>query len=99
MEILVLIVTFIILIGIGVPVAWSIGLSSLFTLFISIPFIPSVTTVAQRMATGIDSFTLLAIPFFVLAGPEYAAPGRTPTPACRLDRARATTLCTQVARA
>ncbi len=29
---------------------------------------PAVTTVAQQMATGLDSFTLLAIPFFVLAG-------------------------------
>ena len=28
----------------------------------------ALTTVAQRMATGLDSFTLLAIPFFVLAG-------------------------------
>jgi len=29
---------------------------------------PAVTTVAQRMATGLDSFALLAIPFFILAG-------------------------------
>ena len=29
---------------------------------------PSLTTVSQRMATGIDSFALLAIPFFILAG-------------------------------
>lgn len=29
---------------------------------------PGITTVAQRMTTGIDSFALLAIPFFVLAG-------------------------------
>jgi tripartite ATP-independent transporter DctM subunit len=29
---------------------------------------PAVTTTAHRMATGLDSFALLAIPFFILAG-------------------------------
>lgn len=67
-EILILIISFIILLAIGVPIAWSIGLSSLFTLVVSIDTIPAFTTLAQRMATGLDSFTLLAIPFFILAG-------------------------------
>jgi len=68
MEVLILVLTFLILIGIGVPIAWSIGLSSVFTMLVSIPTISAFTTVAQRMATGLDSFALLAIPFFVLAG-------------------------------
>jgi tripartite ATP-independent transporter DctM subunit len=68
MEVLILVFTFIILLCIGVPIAWSIGLSSIFTMLVSIPTIPAFTTVAQRMATGLDSFALLAIPFFVLAG-------------------------------
>ncbi len=68
MEILILVLTFIVLLAIGVPIAWSIGLSSIFTMLVSIPALPAVTTVAQRMATGLDSFALLAIPFFVLAG-------------------------------
>lgn len=68
MEILILVLSFVILLGLGVPVAWSIGVSTLLTMFVSIPFMPAVTTVAQQMATGLDSFTLLAIPFFVLAG-------------------------------
>ena len=68
MEVLVLVLTFVILIGIGVPIAWSIGLSSICTMLLSIPTLPALTTVAQRMATGLDSFALLAIPFFVLAG-------------------------------
>ncbi len=68
MEILILVLSFIILLGIGVPIAWSIGLSSIFTMLVSIPAIPAFTTVAQRMATGLDSFALLAIPFFILAG-------------------------------
>jgi tripartite ATP-independent transporter DctM subunit len=35
---------------------------------VSVAVIPSATTIAQRMGTGLDSFALLAIPFFVLAG-------------------------------
>ena len=68
MEIFILVLSFIILLGIGVPIAWSIGLSSILTMLISIPALPAFTTVAQRMATGLDSFSLLAIPFFILAG-------------------------------
>lgn len=68
MEVFILVISFIILLGIGIPIAWSIGLSSLFTMLVSIPAIPAFTTIAQRMATGLDSFSLLAIPFFILAG-------------------------------
>lgn len=68
MEVLILILTFVVLLGVGVPVAWSIGLSSIFTMLVSIPAIPAFTTIAQRMTTGLDSFSLLAIPFFILAG-------------------------------
>jgi tripartite ATP-independent transporter DctM subunit len=68
MEVLILVLSFLILIAIGVPIAWSIGISSICTMLVSIPTIPAFTTVAQRMATGLDSFSLLAIPFFVLAG-------------------------------
>ena len=68
MEVLILIVSFIFLLSIGVPIAYSIGLSAMFTLMVSIPLVASFTTVAQRMATGLDSFSLIAIPFFILAG-------------------------------
>ncbi len=68
MEVFILVLTFLILIAVGVPIAWSIGISSICTMLVSIPMIPAFTTVAQRMATGLDSFSLLAIPFFVLAG-------------------------------
>lgn len=66
--ILVLIISFVILLMLGVPIAFCIGVATLLTMLVSIPFDPAVTTVAQRMATGLDSFTLLAIPFFILAG-------------------------------
>lgn len=67
-EVLVLVFSFLFLLAIGVPIAVSIGLSSMFTLMISVPSIVAFTTIAQRMATGLDSFALLAIPFFVLSG-------------------------------
>jgi len=67
-EVLVLTLCFLVLLSIGLPVGWSIGLASLFTMLVSIDTIPAFTTVAQRMATGLDSFALLAIPFFILAG-------------------------------
>jgi tripartite ATP-independent transporter DctM subunit len=65
--ILVLIISFLFLLLIGVPIAFCIGISTLLTMLVSIPFDPAITTVAQRMATGLDSFALLAIPFFILA--------------------------------
>lgn len=68
LPILVLIFSFLTLLLMGVPVAWSIAISSLLTMMVSIPFIPALTTVSQRIATGLDSFALLAIPFFVLSG-------------------------------
>ncbi len=67
-EILVLVVSFVALLTIGVPIAYSIGISVVFTLLVSTAPTPAFTTIAQRMATGLDSFALLAIPFFILAG-------------------------------
>ncbi len=65
---LVLVLSFLVFLIMGVPVAWAIGISSLLTMLVNIPALPSVVTIAQRMATGLDSFALLAIPFFVLSG-------------------------------
>lgn len=67
-SIIILILSFVTLLAIGVPVAWSLGIASFITLLVSVAAGPSATTIAQRMATGLDSFALLAIPFFVLAG-------------------------------
>ncbi len=67
-PILVLVVSFICLLAIGTPVAWSIAISSLLTLSVSIPLLPAFTTVSQRIGTGLDSFALLAIPLFILSG-------------------------------
>jgi TRAP-type C4-dicarboxylate transport system permease large subunit len=66
--ILVLVLSFLILLVIGVPIAYSIGISGILTMLVSIDSVSAFTTFAHRMATGLDSFTLLAIPFFILAG-------------------------------
>jgi len=68
LPILILVISFVSLFLIGVPVAWSIAMSSLLTMITSISMLPALTTVSQRLATGLDSFALLAIPFFVLSG-------------------------------
>ncbi|WP_420399285.1 TRAP transporter large permease [Flagellimonas sp.] len=67
-PILTLILSFIVLLGMGTPVAWSIAISSLLTMLVSIPALPAFTAVSQRIGAGLDSFALLAIPFFVLSG-------------------------------
>ena len=67
-SIYVLIISFVILLMMNVPIAISIAISTLFTMLFTIAPQPAITTVAQQMATGINSFTLLAIPFFILSG-------------------------------
>ncbi|WP_228238410.1 TRAP transporter large permease [Allomuricauda sp. M10] len=67
-PLLVLIISFVGLLAIGTPVAWSIAISSMLTLLVSVPSLPALATISQRMATGLDSFALLAIPFFILSG-------------------------------
>ncbi|SHG15241.1 TRAP transporter, DctM subunit [Salegentibacter echinorum] len=67
-EILILVLSFLIFLSMRVPIAYAIGLAGFLTLIVTMRSIPSVTTLAQRMATSLDSFTLLAIPFFILAG-------------------------------
>ena len=67
-SILILFISFFALLAYGIPVAFCIGISTTLTIGINIAILPGFTTVAQRMTTGIDSFALLAIPFFVLAG-------------------------------
>lgn len=61
------------LIMIGVPVGYAIGLATICTLafFTDIPLL----LVVQNCFTGLNSFVLLAIPFFVLAGVIMGAGG------------------------
>ncbi|MBT2160180.1 TRAP transporter large permease [Zobellia barbeyronii] len=68
LPIIVLVLSFVVLLAIGTPVAWSIAISSVLTMLVSIPVLPAFTTVSQRIGTGLDSFALLAIPLFILSG-------------------------------
>ena len=60
--------TFGFLMFLGVPIAFSIGSAAAVTFLLFMNFDQSMFIVAQQMASGLDSFTLLAIPFFILAG-------------------------------
>jgi tripartite ATP-independent transporter DctM subunit len=65
MELTVLVVSFTILLLIGVPVAFAIGLSSVATILAAgLP----MAVVFQKMVGGMQVFSFLAIPFFVFAG-------------------------------
>lgn len=66
--IIVLFGTFFVFLGLGVPISFSIAISSLLTIMLSLPFDSAIAVISQKMASGLDSFSLLAIPFFILAG-------------------------------
>ena len=52
----------------GFPISISIGLSSILAILPSLAFDNTLVTGAQRIFSGISNFTLIAIPFFILAG-------------------------------
>ncbi len=58
---------FFILIFLTVPVGYAVGVSMLLTLVITHSHVP-LLMIAQNSITGVNSFPLLAIPFFMLAG-------------------------------
>ena len=64
---------FALLLILRVPIGISLGMSSLITIFASGVVQP--TYLAQGLVTGADSFSLMAVPFFVLAGELMATGG------------------------
>jgi tripartite ATP-independent transporter DctM subunit len=74
-AVVLLVVTFLACLALSVPIAVSIGIATVVTMLFTIPVGPAITTAALRMATGIDSFALLAIPFFILSGQLIARGG------------------------
>lgn len=66
--IIVLFGSFFLFLGIGVPISFAIGIASLLAVTLSLPFDAAIAVISQKMASGLDSFALLAIPFFILAG-------------------------------
>lgn len=65
MMMLVAFIVFMILLFMGVPIAFSMGLGSLLGLLVSGN---PLSVVGQRLFSGINSFSLMAIPFFMLSG-------------------------------
>jgi tripartite ATP-independent transporter DctM subunit len=72
MDAFVLLGSFILLMAFGMPIAYALGLASLVgALWIDIP----LDAVMIQLAAGVNKFSLLAIPFFVLAGAIMAEGG------------------------
>ncbi|HDR0739477.1 TPA: TRAP transporter large permease subunit [Pasteurella multocida] len=67
-SILALFGSFILMLVLSVPISFAIAISTLITIMISLPLDSALTVVTQKMASGLDNFALLAIPFFILAG-------------------------------
>ena len=57
-----------VLLALGVPIAYSIGIAALTAILPTMSLDVSVVTAAQRTFVGMSSFSLTAIPFFILAG-------------------------------
>ncbi|MZI93162.1 TRAP transporter large permease subunit [Vibrio sp. CAIM 722] len=57
-----------VLLLVGVPIAFSIGIAAMLTVFIDFPFDKAMILVSQKLANGLDNFGLLALPFFIVAG-------------------------------
>lgn len=53
---------------IGIPISIAIGLASIITALVITPPDVAIFTITQKMVNGISSFSLLAVPLFVLSG-------------------------------
>lgn len=67
-TIIILLLSFVVLLAINTPIAIAIAVATVLTMLATMGVNAALTTVAQRMASGLDSFALLAIPFFILSG-------------------------------
>ncbi|MCF6408582.1 TRAP transporter large permease [Alkalihalobacillus sp. EGI L200015] len=65
---LILFGVFFLLLVLGVPISVGIGVASFVTALTIVPMDIAIFTAAQKMVQGINSFTLLAVIFFILSG-------------------------------
>lgn len=63
-----LIAVFVVLLAMGAPIGICIVIASFSTMMLVLPFDISTFATAQKMFSSLDSFALLAVPFFVLSG-------------------------------
>lgn len=67
-SLLIILIVLAVLLIVGVPISYSIGISALIAILQTVPLEVSVVTGAQRIFVGMSKFSLTAIPFFILAG-------------------------------
>ena len=65
---LVLFGVFAVLLILGCPISISIAISSIATTLVNLPWDQTSFIVMQKMNSGVESFSLLAVPLFILAG-------------------------------
>ncbi|MDF2543937.1 MAG: transporter large permease [Herbinix sp.] len=65
---LVMLVCVVLMLIMGLPISISIGAASTIAMLFILPFGNAMTTSSQKIFSGVNSFSLLAIPFFILAG-------------------------------
>ena len=67
-SVLVMFGSFLVILFLGVPIGMSMGFASIIGVFVTGSSHAFFQTITQKMFTGIDSFALMAVPFFLLAG-------------------------------
>ena len=72
---LILVLTLVVLLILGVPIAYALGLSSLFYLLLEQPDLAIV--VPQRIFSGMNNYALLSLPLFILMGQVMNSSGIT----------------------
>lgn len=60
--------SFALLLALSAPISFAIALATFLTICVSLPFDSALMVVTQKLASGLDNFALLAIPFFILSG-------------------------------
>ena len=83
---IVLVLVFFLMLAMSVPVSFSIISASLLTIIMFLTPGFGMFVSAQKIVSGIDSFTLLAVPFFVLAGLLMSSGGIAKRPVQALQR-------------
>lgn len=67
-SLIIILAVLLVLLALGVPIAYSIGISALAAILATMDMNVAVITAAQRTFVGMSKFSLTAIPFFILAG-------------------------------
>lgn len=65
---LILVLVFAVLLAVGIPIVICISAASLTTVLLMLPLDIAVFTAGQKMVASLDSFSLIAVPFFILSG-------------------------------